>query len=57
LTPRPSGETRLVDEREATRKAEAARERVGIGVGTLLGSVFVAFVIVAVVVLAARYLF
>jgi hypothetical protein len=57
LTPRPSGETRLVDEREATREAEAARERVGIGVGTLLGSVFVAFVIVAVVVLAARYLF
>lgn len=39
------------------REARAARERVGAGVGTLLGSIFVAFVVVAVVVLALRYLF
>ena len=39
------------------REAVAARERVGAGVGTLFGSIFVAFVLVAVVVLAVRYLF
>jgi hypothetical protein len=38
-------------------EAGAARERVGAGVGTLFGSIFVAFVVVAVVVLALRYLF
>ena len=38
------------------REVAAARERVGAGVGTLLGSVFVAFVVVALVVLAVRYL-
>jgi hypothetical protein len=37
-------------------EAEAARERVGPGMATLLGSIFVAFVVVAVVVLAVRYL-
>jgi hypothetical protein len=37
-------------------EATAARERVGTGVGTLIGSIFVAFVVVAVVVLAVRYL-
>lgn len=37
-------------------EAQAARNRVGQGVGTLIGSVFVAFVVVAVVVLAVRYL-
>jgi hypothetical protein len=38
-------------------EATAARERVGAGVGTLFGSIFVAFVVVALVVLAVRYLF
>jgi hypothetical protein len=38
-------------------EARAARERVGAGVGTLFASIFVAFVVVAVVVLALRYLF
>lgn len=38
-------------------EARAARDRVGKGVGTLLGSIFVAFVVVAIVVLAVRYLF
>lgn len=38
-------------------EAEAARERVGAGMGTLIGSVFVAVVVVALVVLAVRYLF
>lgn len=37
-------------------EATDARERVGAGVGTLFASVFVAFVVVAVVVLAVRYL-
>jgi hypothetical protein len=47
-----------VDERDTrATEAEAARERVGTGIGTLFGSVFVAFVVVAVVVLAIRYLF
>jgi hypothetical protein len=69
LTTGTTGERRLVDDREAgtystppeagstEREATAARERVGAGVGTLFGSVFVAFVIVAVVVLGIRYLF
>jgi hypothetical protein len=38
-------------------EAQAARERVGVGVGTLFASIFVAFVVVAIVVLAVRYLF
>lgn len=38
-------------------EAREARERVGAGVGTLFGSILVAFVVVAVVVLAIRYLF
>jgi hypothetical protein len=47
-----------VDERESrTAEAEAARERVGTGIGTLFGSIFVAFVLVAIVVLGIRYLF
>ena len=37
-------------------EATAARDRVGAGVGTLFASVFLAFVVVAVVVLAIRYL-
>jgi hypothetical protein len=37
-------------------EAQAARERIGAGVGTLFASIFVAFVLVAVVVLAIRYL-
>jgi hypothetical protein len=45
-----------MDERETTPEAEAARERVGAGLGALFGSVFVAFVIVAILVLAVRYL-
>ena len=38
-------------------EGEAARERLGRGFPALLGSVFVAFVVVAVIVLAARSLF
>jgi hypothetical protein len=38
-------------------EGQAARKRLGKGFPALMGSVFVAFVIVAVVVLAARYLF
>ena len=37
-------------------EAHAAKERMASGLPTLFGSVFVAFVIVAVVVLAVRYL-
>jgi hypothetical protein len=39
------------------REAEAARERVGTGMVTLIGSIFVAFVVVAIVVLVIRYAF
>jgi hypothetical protein len=58
-----------VDDREAgsystppkaastVEETRAARERVGAGVGTLLASVFIAFVLVALVVLAVRYVF
>jgi hypothetical protein len=38
-------------------ETDAAQKRMGRGLPTLFGSVFVAFVVVAVVVLAARYLF
>lgn len=59
----------VVDDREAgsystppeaappAAETTAARERVGVGLSTLFGSVFVAFVVVAIVVLAVRYLF
>jgi hypothetical protein len=46
--------------REAGRspaQTGAAQERLARGLPTLMASVFVAFVVVAVVVLAARYLF
>jgi hypothetical protein len=57
-----------VDDREAntystppeagrsTAETGAAQERLARGLPTLMGSVFVAFVVVAVVVLAVRYL-
>jgi hypothetical protein len=59
----------IVDDREAGTystppeaasdpgETRAARERAGAGMGTLFASIFVAFVVVAVVVLAVRYLF
>jgi hypothetical protein len=68
LTDGRRGDSQVVDDREAgtystppeaaasPEEATRARERVGAGVGTLFGSVFVAFVIVAIVVLAIRYL-
>jgi hypothetical protein len=37
-------------------EAEAARERIGPGMVTLVGSIFAAFVVVAVIVLAIRAL-
>jgi hypothetical protein len=64
-----TGESEHVDDREAGTystppeaapppgEAAGARERVGAGVGTLFASIFVAFVVVALVVLAIRYLF
>jgi hypothetical protein len=60
LTSGAPGDTRLVDDPDTgttTAEAERARERLGVGLPALFGSVFVAFVIVAVVVLGARYLF
>ena len=67
--PGADGDETQVDDREARTystppeaapppdEAAAARERVGEGLGTLFGSVFVAFVVVAVAVLAIRYFF
>jgi hypothetical protein len=64
-----AGMESVVDDREArtystppeaapsASEATAARERVGAGLSTLFGSVFVAFVVVAIAVLAVRYLF
>ena len=37
-------------------EARAARERMGTGLPVLMGSIFAAFVLVALVVLAVRYL-
>jgi hypothetical protein len=39
----------------SSSETKAAQERMGRGLPTLFGSVFVAFVVVAVVVLAVRY--
>jgi hypothetical protein len=39
------------------RETEAARARMGKGMPALFASVFVAFVVVAVIVLAVRYVF
>ena len=39
----------------SSSETKAAQERLGRGLPTLFGSVFVAFVVVAVVVLAVRY--
>jgi hypothetical protein len=41
---------------QSTAEAGAAQERLSRGLPTLMASVFVAFVVVAVVVLAVRYL-
>jgi hypothetical protein len=43
--------------RQSTAEARAARKRMATALPVLFGSVFVAFVVVAAVVLGARYLF
>ena len=45
------------DEGSSPAEARAAQERLGKGLPALMASVFVAFVLVAAVVLAARYVF